>query len=77
MAGRNLKKTKNLEKITMKVSALTELNKADLYSLYKKYSNWFELGAKVRLYLNNLELNKIYPNDYELGRLVSNLFSKN
>lgn len=64
------------EKITMKVSILSELNQEDLYSLYKKYSNWYELGTKVRSYFNDIRITRIYPNDYELGRVVSDFISR-
>lgn len=64
------------EKITMKVSVLSELNQEDLYSLYKKYPNWFELGTKVRSYFNDIRLTRVYPNDYELGRVVSDFFQE-
>lgn len=62
------------EKITMKVTIFSELNYEDLYSLYKKYPNWFELGTKVRSHFNDVRLTKFYSNDYELGKEVSNFF---
>lgn len=62
------------EKIVMKVSVLSDLNQEDLYQLYRKYSNWFELGKKVRSYFNDVRLTRAYPNDYELGKVVSDFF---
>ena len=39
--------------------------------------NCFELGALIRKEINNIELNKYYPNDYELGLVINKLNNKN
>lgn len=62
-------------KIKMKVNILNELDREDLFNLYKKYPNWYELGNKVRTYFNDIRLTQLYPNDYDLGEKVSNFFN--
>jgi hypothetical protein len=65
------------EEIKMKVCILNELDREDLFNLYKKYPNWYELGNKVRTYFNDIRLTQLYPNDYVLGEKISKYFSNN
>ena len=52
-----------------------ENNKGILYTLYKTYPNYFELGYVVRQKLNSDYLNKNYPNDYDLGEYINDIFN--
>ena len=58
-----------LEKIVMKVES-------ELKDLFLKHTNWSELGSEVRKLMGINDITKIYPNDFELGREVSNFFIK-
>ncbi len=58
----------------MKISILDELNREDLYRLYKDYPNWNDLGKSARNYFNDIRLTQIYPNDYTLGEKISKYF---
>lgn len=64
------------EKITMKVNIINELNQNDLFRLFKEYTNWFQLGGKVRSYFNDVRLTRNYPSDFELGKAISQFFSE-
>jgi hypothetical protein len=65
------------EKIKMKINIFDELNREDLFNLYKKYPNWFQLGNKVRNHFDDIRLTQLYPNDYTLGEKISKYFSNN
>jgi len=65
------------EKIKMKINIFDELNREDLFNLYKKYPNWNELGNKVRNNFDDIRLTQLYPNDYTLGEKISKYFSNN
>ena len=58
----------------MKVNILSELNQDDIYNMYIKYANWFELGKAIRKESNDIRLMQNWPNDYELGRAICIFF---
>lgn len=56
------------------INLFSEFDSDDLYSLYKKYPNWYELGKNVKSYFNDIRIENSYPNDYECGKAISNYF---
>jgi hypothetical protein len=52
------------------IYTLNLLDKEVLIGLVKKYPSWFELGNALRKNLQHSDIVKIYPNDYNLARVI-------